>query len=107
MHLPLPEAQLGKRKVEQPEDIKMDLCSVAEDHTQSNVLAVLRMYDEFGETKRKSSGNVECLVSAYRIRFEQAEEHTGLTDKEERKTMKKRRMKTEKSSIVGLIIYYI
>ena len=31
------------------------------------------------------------------MRFEQAEEHTGLTDKEERKTMKKRRMKTEKS----------
>ena len=36
-----------------------------------------------------------CLVSAYMIRFEQAE-HTGLTDKEERKTMKKRRMKTKK-----------
>ena len=29
--------------------------------------------------------------------FEQAEEHTGLTYKEERKTMKKRRMKTEKT----------
>ena len=39
---------------------------------------------------------MECLVIAYRIRSEQAEEYTGLTDKEERKTMKKRRMKTEK-----------
>ena len=39
---------------------------------------------------------MECLISAYRIRFEQAEEHTGLTDKEERKTKKKRRMKAEK-----------
>ena len=28
--------------------------------------------------------------------FERKEEHTGLTDKKERKTMKKRRMKTEK-----------
>ena len=46
-------------------------------------------------TNRKSPGNVECLISAYRIRFEQAEEHTRLTNKEERKTMKKRRMKTE------------
>ena len=35
------------------------------------------------ETKRKSPRNVECLVSAYRIRFEQAKEHSGLTDKEE------------------------
>ena len=26
---------------------------------------------------------MECLVSAYRIRFEQAEEHTGLTEKED------------------------
>ena len=48
------------------------------------------------ETKQKLPGNVECLVSAYRIKFEQTEEHSGLTDKEERKTMKKRKMKTEK-----------
>ena len=47
------------------------------------------------ETKRTSPGNVEGLVSVYRIRFEQAEEHTGLTDKEERKTMKKRIIKTQ------------
>ena len=26
---------------------------------------------------------MKCLVSAYRITFEQAEEHTGLTDEEE------------------------
>ena len=39
---------------------------------------------------------MECVISAYQIRFEQAEEHTGLTEREERKTMKKRRMKTEK-----------
>ena len=42
---------------------------------------------------------MECLVSAYRIRFEQAEEHTGLTGKEERKTMKRRRMKTENQTL--------
>ena len=33
--------------------------------------------------KQKLPGNVECLVSEYRIRFEEAEEHTGLTDEEE------------------------
>ena len=44
------------------------------------------------ETKRKSPGNVECVDSVNMIK---AEEHTRLTDKEERKTMTKRRMKTE------------
>ena len=73
----------------------MDLHSVAEDHTQSKKLAVLRSTMSTVETKQKLPGNVECRVIAYKIRFEQAEEHTGLTDKEERKTMKKRRMRTE------------
>ena len=45
--------------------------------------------------KGKLPRSVECLVSAYRIRFEQAEECTGLADKEERKTMKKRMMRTD------------
>ena len=66
---------------------------------KSKKLAVLRMYDKLSGTKQKSPGNVECLVSVYRIRFEQAEEHTGLIDKEERKTMKKRRMKTENQTL--------
>ena len=66
----------------------MDHYGVAEDHTQSKKLTVLRKYDELGGNKQKS----HC---AYRIRFEQAEEHTGLADKEEKKMMKKRRMRTE------------
>ena len=64
----------------------MDLRSVACRRSYTiEKLAVLCKYDELG-------GN----ISAYSIRLEQAEEHTGLTIKEERRTMKTRRMKTEK-----------
>ena len=39
----------------------MDLCSIAEDHTQSKKLAVLRKYDELGGNKTKVAR--ECGVS--------------------------------------------
>ena len=54
---------------------------------------------------RWSPENTVCFVSAYRIMFEKAEEHTGLTNKKERNSMKKRRMKAEKTNIIGFIIY--
>ncbi len=81
---------------------------MAEDHTQSKKLA-LHYASTIStlETKQKSPGNVECLISAYKIRFEQAKEHTGLINKEERKTMKKMGIKIEKikQKIIALIIY--
>ena len=84
----------------------MDLHSVAEGHTQSKKLVVLRKYDELGGNKQKSPGNVECLVSAYRIRFEQTKKFTGLTDKEERKKKKRKMMAEEfKHSRVDYILH--
>ena len=49
----------------------MDIPSVAEGHTYAQLknLAVLHKYDELGG---KLPENVECLVSVYGIRFEQA-----------------------------------
>ena len=46
--------------------------------------------------KLNSPGNVKCLINAYMIAFGQAEEHTGLTDEEEKEdSEEEENMKTE------------
>ena len=77
-----PESQLVDREVEQRVGIKNGSSKCCrKSYTVRRTSLV--------ETKWKSLETLECLVSAYRIGFEQAEEHTGLTDEEEEKPMKK------------------